>query len=826
MDAEGEGYDPNEKPSLYELQIPDSPGPVVKPKKFLIKPKPKDEQVPKKIGKDFSVQANGLNNQSNQTEVFEDESLKHEIRELRNKIDALKNPSRIPRKNGTSNLFNGRFSSNHGKMRHSTENVGIQSLSTSTSSIQTNDYTDSSTETSKLFVNSATDPMSLKRKQSKFMQPEFVSAATSPNFGSNISLQTNSPGSIVSGSEPSLRSISPDSSYANANSEPNSRATSELKENVSDMNLSIKSSSPPPVIVSSPTPPLTENKNSQKKENVFSLSPTTVPKTTPSITENQFLTEKDSNDSFTESANEDEDHEKEDDDKLENVTVSQSKVFKSSIPKLKGSFKLCVDSVRMLPDNAITFKISGKLLNLPEKSESSFSVYPELEWPHKSPRCIFEKVYNKDEKELKKNLGLFIKIYTIDRISEKVAYVGYSLLNLVDEKSGLLKGGGHKLNVYSGAPKPSNGKVTNLSEKDINSKKRVPCLTICIRIVESSTKFKPRPVHKEGYYDAKISSSKIETKLYAHYFSLGDYNITLQKFCDDQKWIDQNHKTWVKKLYEDPAKPSTFSFRYFNKKDIKQGVKIKILSAAGLPFNFEETYFQCVVEVVGHPGKQITKALSMTSFQKFPKWTDDAFLFKPGHTKKNSAILIKIYGVYCQNILEMDKKSFQVSLVKNKQLKLLADKPIAWTVCPLFAKDCVEAGIHIVPLFSGSPPDSFIKLMESRGPTGVLIKFALSKSIMKTFKTPAVLKLQVYDALYSESELLEEMIEMDERLLESAGIADKYHDLVEGGPKVSQILGQAFQDQNLPTPTNSQLTKAFDSLVKLMSKEFGKLVKT
>ena len=34
IDAESEGYDPNEKPSLYELQIPDSPGPVVKPKKW------------------------------------------------------------------------------------------------------------------------------------------------------------------------------------------------------------------------------------------------------------------------------------------------------------------------------------------------------------------------------------------------------------------------------------------------------------------------------------------------------------------------------------------------------------------------------------------------------------------------------------------------------------------------------------------------------------------------------------------------------------------------------------------------------------------------
>ena len=96
--------------------------------------------------------------------------------------------------------------------------------------------------------------------------------------------------------------------------------------------------------------------------------------------------------------------------------------------------------------------------------------------------------------------------------------------------------------------------------------------------MESSIKFKPRPLHKEGYYAAKSSSNKLETKLYDHYFSLGDYNQSLQKFCDDQKWIDQSQESWVKKLYEDPAKPSIFSYRFFNRKDIKQGVKIKVLS--------------------------------------------------------------------------------------------------------------------------------------------------------------------------------------------------------------------------------------------------------
>ena len=112
-------------PNLYELQIPDSPG-QVKPRKLKIVPKQKPK-TPK--NRDFSVQANGLNNQSNQTESYEDEAWREEMKELRGKIEALKAPSKIPRKNGTSNLFH----QNDFQRSHSFESVGIQSLTTSSS---------------------------------------------------------------------------------------------------------------------------------------------------------------------------------------------------------------------------------------------------------------------------------------------------------------------------------------------------------------------------------------------------------------------------------------------------------------------------------------------------------------------------------------------------------------------------------------------------------------------------------------------------------------------------------------------------------------------
>ena len=174
--------------------------------------------------------------------------------------------------------------------------------------------------------------------------------------------------------------------------------------------------------------------------------------------------------------------------------------------------------------------------------------------------------------------------------------------------------------------------------------------------------------------------------------------------------------------------------------------------------------------------------------------------------------------------MQIDRKTMKMSLQKGKDIKLSSEKPLRWTVCPMFVDDCVDAAHHVLPLFSGAPPEAFLKLMETRGPTSVLIKFALSKSIIKTFKTPAVIKVQLFDALYEETELFKEMKQDDERFLESVGMTNKYHDLIEDGPKVNQLMANAFKDQNMAAPTNSQLNKAYDSLEGLFNKEFRKVV--
>ena len=127
---------------------------------------------------------------------------------------------------------------------------------------------------------------------------------------------------------------------------------------------------------------------------------------------------------------------------------------------------------------------------------------------------------------------------------------------------------------------------------------------------------------------------------------------------------------------------------------------------------------------------------------------------------------------------------------------------------------------------AGAPPDAFIKLMETRGPNAVLIKFALSKSIIKTFKTAAVLKVNVWDGLYEEKELFDEMKKTDAELLAAAGLKEKYFSLMEEGPKESHLVANAMKEQNVTAPTNIQVKKAYESLGLLMNSQFEKLLDT
>ena len=209
---------------------------------------------------------------------------------------------------------------------------------------------------------------------------------------------------------------------------------------------------------------------------------------------------------------------------------------------------------------------------------------------------------------------------------------------------------------------------------------------------------------------------------------------------------------WLKVHLEETARAPNYDRRLFNRNHPGEGIRVKVGGALGLGYPAEETFIQCQIEVVGKdvkPGSQfLTEKLDFSSYQRHPRWLDPPCLLTPGSKDKSVALLARLWGASCANLKVASKTSYSdqsnytFSFSKTPTLK-----PMAWGVCPLFHQDCVDAGSHVIPLFSGSPPDAFLKMLNNRGATPLLVKFAIKKELAKPVKTGAVLKLKVENSL-------------------------------------------------------------------------------
>ena len=425
---------------------------------------------------------------------------------------------------------------------------------------------------------------------------------------------------------------------------------------------------------------------------------------------------------------------------------------KASEEKVGPAFLLTIDSLRMLPDNAVGAKVAGKVFNLPNKDESgSFTVFPEMDWPYRSPRCLFSKVFNAGLRPLSSNLVLMLKIFTVDRTTGKVAFLGCSVMELVDKKTNKLKAGGHQIKLFSGLPPPPKGGPLALRESDTASLPVLPGTSIVLRILHHDDQPSPRPHYRSGYYASPQSPSPLESKLHQHYFSFGDYPTRLSSaisMLSANESGSTEAEEWMRVHLEETARAPDYDRRLFNRNHPGEGVHVKVVGASGLGYPAEETFIQCQVELVGKdvkPGTQfLTQKLDFSSYQRHPRWLDPPSLLTPGSKEKSVALLARLWGASCANLkvasktTYSDQSNYTFSFSKTPTLK-----PLAWGVCPLFVQDCVDAGSHVIPLFSGSPPEAFLKMLTNRGASPLLVKFAVKKELAKPSKTGAVLKLQV-----------------------------------------------------------------------------------
>ena len=143
------------------------------------------------------------------------------------------------------------------------------------------------------------------------------------------------------------------------------------------------------------------------------------------------------------------------------------------------------------------------------------------------------------------NLVLMLKIFTVDRTTGKVAFLGCSVMELMDNNTNKLRAGGHQIKVFSGLPPPPKGGPLALRETDTVGLPVLPGTSITLRILHHDDEPSPRPHYRSGYYASSQAPSALETKLHKHYFSLGDYPIRLSSAIS---MLSTNGETDVKSM--------------------------------------------------------------------------------------------------------------------------------------------------------------------------------------------------------------------------------------------------------------------------------------
>ena len=94
-----------------------------------------------------------------------------------------------------------------------------------------------------------------------------------------------------------------------------------------------------------------------------------------------------------------------------------------------------------------------------------------------------------------------------------------------------------------------------------------------MRFIEAEKSFTPWPLHRKAYDFMDSKSTKLEKKLFKHYFKIENYKTTLKAVCEAQKWMDFSESSnWLKKQYEDSSKLANLNLRLFNLNDVKKGV--------------------------------------------------------------------------------------------------------------------------------------------------------------------------------------------------------------------------------------------------------------
>ncbi|XP_015769135.1 PREDICTED: uncharacterized protein LOC107347559 isoform X2 [Acropora digitifera] len=506
------------------------------------------------------------------------------------------------------------------------------------------------------------------------------------------------------------------------------------------------------------------------------------------------------------------------------VEMNRNSAVNIEVTTNHDPFDVYVDEVRFIPDNATAIKVTGRILDPFWKKPPTLDIpdieaYPLLDSSARCPKFHSRFYVGLPATGITGEAMLLLRIYTLDVNTGELIVVGNSIVRLFNENGNewTLNAGGHQLRLKHILPST----VAKLSEEAFHGITNVPVCSILIRLLPSSEEYIEPPGYSSGCYNSdQCQPNDSEWRIFRRFKNHRIYPPTVREAVQDVKEGEASHEDgfdftndqavyqWYQQrtskhlLMRQPA--TAIDLVKVVQYDQKQGLSVMVEQAFGLPGNVP--FVNVLVYVspgsdihqqqntqdgFGGEEKALVQKRDFNSYQRAPKWIDPPIIFKPP-ISQTSALVIRLCSLDAAYTPNADRAA--PGIVTASKGNSLTVTPFSWSVMPLFSKEYVNAGLHYLPLFEGSPSPSFLEFLSNHA-VDVSMKEAVRQNI-HSLQGVSCVAVRLWDAHYSIEDCIP--LPVHEELLSIVGKQEKYKKLTQTGS------GKLISDVVLQTLTRTE----------------------
>ncbi|XP_074643635.1 uncharacterized protein LOC141900574 isoform X3 [Tubulanus polymorphus] len=423
-------------------------------------------------------------------------------------------------------------------------------------------------------------------------------------------------------------------------------------------------------------------------------------------------------------------------------------------------FDLYIDGCRFLPDSVTITRVAGRILT--RRYEMVGRDITTIVRPDSyiyNPK--FEHKMEFREPNIPPSSTLLLKVYTIDRFSNKLTVVGYTALNIFvetgTEKQPSLDEGGqqvslnegaHQLRLYHFGPNGSDP-LTEGSMRDAGVR-IIPCASLLVRLIRAPIGHNglaltgdkipekdwaryglwvPRPRYSDRVYlSRKCEPTRGERMIFKAMLRRPQVSIAeAVEFLSGKKItgelkIEQFMRNQLTKLMD--TTPQDQDMTFISKYDPQSGIKVAIDTAMNLPWSG----FTHAVFCLNPPGAfymgaphasydkpQFTSQLDLYSTNKSPTWKDGFRHFQSRSYHRYLCVIIHLQEIS----VSVNKENYKYGLLEQ-----------GWTAVQVFNDMYANTQIYQLPVFHGSPTQSMLKLL-AREPCIEFVQRGLQNGSLK-----------------------------------------------------------------------------------------------